>query len=174
MSVCAPWPLTIASPRRSRTVTSPWASVPEVMLLTEYSCSSDSVATISSMARNEASTGPLPGALPRYSRPPRRSTTCATGVSPSLERTSRSASWYSASAGAAAPPSSTSITRSSSTISCLRSASSLKRANTPSSSSAGTSRPRVSSASRTARRPECLPSTMRLPAQPTSWARMIS
>ena len=40
MSVSEPWPLTMRPPLDRRTVTSPWASVPLVMLFTEYSCSS--------------------------------------------------------------------------------------------------------------------------------------
>jgi hypothetical protein len=35
MSVSAPWPLTMRPPFSSRTVTSPWESLPVVMALTE-------------------------------------------------------------------------------------------------------------------------------------------
>ena len=60
ISVSAPCPLTIRPPFSRRTFTSPCASVPLVILLTEYSCSSVSLFTSCSIALKTASTGPLP------------------------------------------------------------------------------------------------------------------
>src|SRR3546814_17202620 len=45
---------------RSRTVTSPWASVPPLIALTEYRVMSAPEAVSDSIARRVASTGPLP------------------------------------------------------------------------------------------------------------------
>jgi hypothetical protein len=52
-----------------RTVTSPCASVPLVMLLTEYSSRSVPVCKMLSIALNEASTGPPPSAVALRSSP---------------------------------------------------------------------------------------------------------
>ncbi|MNN02119.1 hypothetical protein D3C81_1147660 [compost metagenome] len=142
--------------------------------MTEYSCRLACDWVIASMALKVASTGPAPLDEAWCSTPSTLSTSCASGTSPVLLATSRKAS-LKCSGASSARLSETSACRSSSKISCFLSASSLKRAKAVfSSASPGRTMPSSSRRARKALRPECLPMTILLAFQPTSWARMIS
>ena len=158
----------------SLTVTSPCESVPLVMLLTEYNCSSVSLLIMVSIALNVASTGPLPSASPVASSPLTVKTIKACGTSPVSEQTFKDTS-LTCSFSSTVPESVTSACKSSSKISCFLSARSLNRANAAfKSSSESNDMPSSSRRVLKALRPECLPKTMRFCVQPTSSARMIS
>src|SRR5690554_593577 len=87
ISVSEPTPLTIRPPRSRRTVTSPWASVPLVMLLTEYSCRLQPESTRDSIALKVASTGPLPSASTVCSSQSTVRVSFALGTTPVSEQT---------------------------------------------------------------------------------------
>ncbi len=174
MSVSEPEPFTAMPSRARRTLTSPCASVPPVMLCTEYSCSCAPEFTIASMALKVASTEPSPSAVALRSSPSTTSDTVACGVSPisahAFMPTSlmRSLAWLRS-------MSVTSAIRSSSKISRFLSASSLKRRKASAISSwLANSKPSAVMRCLKALRPDSLPSVRRLSCQPTSWARMIS